>query len=92
VLAEAGPKGRPDRSSSTWAGVTLRVSTTRRPSSPTPSATARTVVYTANGQPAPSLLLATVEAFQVLLKSDAAADAMNHDGVRADTVRVLEER
>ena len=35
---------------------------------------------------------ATVEEFQELLKSDAAADAMKHDGVRADTVRVLEER
>jgi hypothetical protein len=35
---------------------------------------------------------ATIEVFQELLKSDAAADAMKHDGVRADTVRVLEER
>jgi hypothetical protein len=35
---------------------------------------------------------ATVEDFQELLKSGAAADAMKHDGVRADTVRVLEER
>ena len=35
---------------------------------------------------------ATVEAFQELLKSDATAAAMKHDGVRADTVRVLQER
>ncbi|HSP37289.1 MAG TPA: hypothetical protein VLR26_06015 [Frankiaceae bacterium] len=35
---------------------------------------------------------ATLQDFQDLLKSDAAADAMKHDGVRADTVRVLEER
>ena len=35
---------------------------------------------------------ATLEAFQELLKSDAAAAAMKHDGVRADTVQVLEER
>jgi hypothetical protein len=35
---------------------------------------------------------ATVEDFQELLKSDATADAMKHDGVRADTVRVLQER
>ena len=35
---------------------------------------------------------ATLEDFQELLKSDAAAAAMKHDGVRADTVRVLEER
>jgi hypothetical protein len=35
---------------------------------------------------------ATVEDFQELLKSDAAADAMKHDGVRPDTVRVLEQR
>jgi hypothetical protein len=26
------------------------------------------------------------------MKSDATADAMKHDGVRADTVRALEER
>jgi hypothetical protein len=35
---------------------------------------------------------ATVEDFQELLKSDATADAMKHDGVRPDTIRVLEER
>jgi hypothetical protein len=35
---------------------------------------------------------ATLEDFQQLLKSDAAGDAMKRDGVRADTVRVLEER
>ncbi len=35
---------------------------------------------------------ATLEDFQELLKSDAAADAMKYDGVRADTIRVLEER
>jgi hypothetical protein len=35
---------------------------------------------------------ADIEDFQELLKSDATADAMKHDGVRADTVRVLEER
>ena len=35
---------------------------------------------------------ATVEDFQELLKSDATAEAMKHDGVRADTVRVLQER
>jgi hypothetical protein len=31
---------------------------------------------------------ATVEDFQTLLKSEATADAMGHDGVRVDTVRV----
>jgi hypothetical protein len=35
---------------------------------------------------------ATAEDFQELLKSDATADAMKHDGVHPDTVRVLEER
>ena len=35
---------------------------------------------------------AALQDFEELLKSDAAADAMKHDGVRADTVRVLEER
>ena len=35
---------------------------------------------------------ATVEDFRELLESDAAAAAMEHDGVRPDTVRVLEER
>ena len=35
---------------------------------------------------------ATLGDFEELLKSDAAAAAMKHDGVRADTVRVLEER
>ena len=35
---------------------------------------------------------ATLEDFEDLLKSDDAVDAMKHDGVRADTVRVLEER
>lgn len=35
---------------------------------------------------------ATLEDFQGLLGSDAASAAMKHDGVRADTVRVLEER
>jgi hypothetical protein len=35
---------------------------------------------------------ATLEDFEDLLKSDATAEAMKHDGVRADTVRVLQER
>jgi len=35
---------------------------------------------------------ATLGDFEDLLKSDATADAMKHDGVRADTLRVLEER
>ena len=35
---------------------------------------------------------ATLEDFEELLKSDATAVAMKHDGVRADTMRVLEER
>jgi hypothetical protein len=35
---------------------------------------------------------ATLEDFEELLKSDAAPEAMRHDGVRADTIRVLEER
>ena len=35
---------------------------------------------------------ATLGDFEELLKSDAAAAAMKHDGVRPDTVRVLEER
>jgi hypothetical protein len=35
---------------------------------------------------------ATLAAFEELLKSDATADAMKHDGVRPDTLRVLEER
>ena len=35
---------------------------------------------------------ATLEAFEEVLKSDAAPDAMKHDGVRGDTIRVLEER
>ena len=35
---------------------------------------------------------ATLKDFEELLKSDATADAMKYDGVRADTVRVLEER
>lgn len=35
---------------------------------------------------------ATFADFQELLASDATADAMKHDGVRADTVRALEER
>ena len=33
-----------------------------------------------------------IEAFQEVMKSEAAADAMKHDGVRADTLQVLEER
>jgi hypothetical protein len=35
---------------------------------------------------------ATLAEFEELVKSDATADAMKHDGVRADTLRVLEER
>ena len=35
---------------------------------------------------------ATLGDFEELLKSDATAEAMKHDGVRPDTVRVLEER
>ena len=35
---------------------------------------------------------ATLENFEDMLKSDDAVEAMKHDGVRADTVRVLEER
>ena len=35
---------------------------------------------------------ATLQDFEELLKSDDASAAMKHDGVRADTVRVLEER
>src|SRR4051794_4643352 len=35
---------------------------------------------------------ASLEEFQEILKLDSTADAMKHDGVRADTVRVLEER
>lgn len=35
---------------------------------------------------------ATLAEFEELMKSDATADAMKHDGVRADTMRVLEER
>jgi hypothetical protein len=35
---------------------------------------------------------ATLAEFKELMKSDATADAMKHDGVRADTMRVLEER
>jgi hypothetical protein len=35
---------------------------------------------------------ATPEAFEELLRSAEASDAMKYDGVRADTVRVLEER
>ena len=33
-----------------------------------------------------------LDAFEEFMKSDAAADAMRHDGVRPDTVRVLLER
>ncbi|KAE8765987.1 hypothetical protein [Georgenia thermotolerans] len=33
-----------------------------------------------------------LDVFEQFMKSDAAADAMKHDGVRADTVRVLLER
>jgi hypothetical protein len=32
-----------------------------------------------------------MEAFQELMKSDAAADAMNHDGVKPETHLVLSE-
>jgi hypothetical protein len=35
---------------------------------------------------------ATLQDFEELLKSDATAEAMKHDGVRPDTMRVLEER
>jgi hypothetical protein len=35
---------------------------------------------------------ATLQDFEDILRSEDAADAMKHDGVRADTVRVLEER
>jgi hypothetical protein len=35
---------------------------------------------------------ATLAEFEELVKSDATADAMKHDGVRPDTLRVLEER
>lgn len=35
---------------------------------------------------------ATLEAFEELLKLHAAPAAMKYDGVRADTIRVLEER
>ena len=35
---------------------------------------------------------ATLQDFDDILKSEDAAEAMKHDGVRADTVRVLEER
>ena len=35
---------------------------------------------------------ADLRAFEEMLKSDATAEAMKHDGVRPDTVRVLEER
>ena len=35
---------------------------------------------------------ATVQEFEELLKSQEFLDAMKHDGVRADTVRMLEER
>jgi hypothetical protein len=34
----------------------------------------------------------TRQEFEEILKSGEALDAMKHDGVRADTVRVLEER
>ena len=34
----------------------------------------------------------TRQEFEELLKSEAALDAIKHDGVRPDTVRVLEER
>jgi hypothetical protein len=33
-----------------------------------------------------------LDVFEQFMKTDAAADAMKHDGVRADTVRVLLER
>jgi hypothetical protein len=35
---------------------------------------------------------ATLQEFEELLKSEEALDAIKHDGVRADTVRMLEER
>ncbi|MGZ4508870.1 MAG: hypothetical protein ACXVX8_02110 [Blastococcus sp.] len=35
---------------------------------------------------------ASLQDFQELLQSDEAPEAMKHDGVRADTIRVLEER
>jgi hypothetical protein len=35
---------------------------------------------------------ATLQDFEELLKLDAAAEAMKYDGVRPDTMRVLEER
>lgn len=35
---------------------------------------------------------ATLQDFEELLKSDATAEAMKYDGVRPDTMRVLEER
>ena len=35
---------------------------------------------------------ATLQDFEDILRSEDAANAMKHDGVRADTVRVLEER
>ena len=35
---------------------------------------------------------ATLQDFEDLLKSDATAEAMKYDGVRPDTMRVLEER
>jgi hypothetical protein len=35
---------------------------------------------------------ATLQDFEELLKLDSAAEAMKYDGVRPDTIRVLEER
>lgn len=35
---------------------------------------------------------ATLQDFEALLRSEEAPDAMKYDGVRADTIRVLEER
>lgn len=35
---------------------------------------------------------ATLRDFEELMKSDSTAEAMKHDGVRPDTLRVLEER
>ena len=35
---------------------------------------------------------ATLQDFEELLRSEETQDAMKHDGVRAETVRVLEER
>jgi hypothetical protein len=35
---------------------------------------------------------ATLADFHEILRSEAVADAMKHDGVQADTIRVLEER